>query len=203
MTTRVQVVDNSSASTASLATTIAMPQGYGTLLALYATNGANATGVTGGGATWVDSGVGVGVTDSLGLWIGRVDGSPTTSVTVNFGGLQRVVTKVIEYSGRLYLDKKATASATSTTIATGSISPTYSGLVLALGVVFNAISAGPTGGFTDLTTVVSGTLSMGVGELWIVGPGSASTTWTCTSSGWDADIVALTVPGERGSRTQG
>lgn len=193
-TSQVQQQNGSSASSASLVVILGtLPTTGNTLIVVVGGNGGFLTGVSGGGvASWAHA-VRAGSSDDCELWWGLVGASPSTAITITPPSAERIVAKVMEYNGALTPDQSHTASGTSVSIDPGSITPTQPNeLVIALGVAFQTISAGPTGGFHDEGTVASATFSMGVATLQ-QGPAlAADTAWTIPSSGWDAGIVSFT-----------
>lgn len=195
VTSRIQKKDASLASAASMPITLdALPSSGNTLLVAVGGNGGFLSGVSGGGViSWAHS-VRTGTFDDCELWYGVVGPTPSANVLITPPSAERIVSKTEEWFGQLTPDQSHSATATSTTIDPGSITPTTNGqLVMAVGVAFQTISAGPTNGFTDEGTVASASFSMGVASLLQTSAAAADTAWTIPSSGWDAGITSFKV----------
>lgn len=193
-TERLQKKDASSASSAALAVVLdTVPRAGNTLILWGGATGSTTTPTGGGVTTWLVI-KSFGVSSAADLWYGIVDTTPSATITYNLSAAARCTAKVEEWSGRLKLDTAINASATSTTIDPGTITTNQGEtLYVALGVIFNTISTGPTDGFTDETTVVSASFSMGAGTKFQDVRGTAHPTWTCTSSAWEAAVASMMV----------
>ena len=192
-TSLIQKKDGSSTSATALVVTLdALPQSGNTLVVAVVNNGGYVTSITGGGVTWGAAVVRSGSHVPAEIWAGVVTGTPAAAITINVP-VGAIAAKVMEWSGGLATDVTALATNISTTIDPSAITPTANNtLVVAVGGTGAAISAGPTGGFTDQTTVTPGSLVwMGVGSLLQGTAAPADTTWTIASTGWDAVIASF------------
>lgn len=197
-TSLIQKVDTSSAAAASLVPTLAnLPQNGNSLIVMTGGNVGVST-ITGGGVPASGPGSWAVVSFSgshspTEVWLGLVTGTPAAAVTVTFTGSGAVNAKLEEWSGLLTKDQvSATPGGPSTTITTGTITPTSGGqLIIATGSIDTAISAGPTGGFSQEGTLTAGAQRVGVGSLLQGAPAAINTTWTVGSDGWDSVIASF------------
>lgn len=142
------------------------------------------TGIAQTGVTWTKQTTHTQVNQRLEQWLGIVtSGSAGTSITVNFSGTTAGNNwlAVREWPNKLIKDVTGSNSSTSTAPATGTITPTAArNALIVADMAQGATTAGPTNGFTALTTPGSNRFSAYL--LVTTTSGTYSTDWTLSSS---------------------
>lgn len=192
--TKVQEVTHGQAAGATNTLTIAAPDAGSLLVVVIGTLDQRVTGITGGGVTWAEAVHDFNAKDAE-IWYGFDSSGSGTSIVVTMAGSTDSAASFTEWSGidtASPLDQTNHATATSTTPATGSVTPTSDNQLLIA--MFNSVqnpSAGPTGGFTPLTQIIQGTQHVSSAYLIQTSATLASPSWTTTSAPWDACIATF------------
>jgi site-specific recombinase XerD len=157
------------------------------------------------GVTWTSAASG-GSSFSDIIYYGVVGSSPGNVITITqTSGRGSGVAE--EWSGLKSSSPLDTALGdtvgTSTTISSGSVTPTQNGdVVFALGAIFTSITGGPTNGYTsDVNSpYANAALNLTVAYQIQNTAAATSTTWTAgSSSSWDADIASFKAAGYLGN----
>lgn len=166
-----------------------------------ANNNANGviTGVTQANVTWTLA-VHSLTNMPVGIWYGVAGASAGTSVTVQLAGNLTTTWRanVSEWSGTASSSVNGptnSSSGNSTTADAGSVTPVASRnvLVIALKEATGAVSAGPSNGFTALST--SGGSNWSAAYLVVATANTSyNTAWTVSSGTWEADIASFYAP---------
>lgn len=152
----------------------------------------------GGVTTWsLAKALNSGTTRRCEIWYGVVDTTPTTTITANHSksSSQRDL-YCVEWSGQAavtILGTTNSATAASTTMSSGTcVTTNAASLVIAAALCNTAISAGPTGGFTDFTLPASALIGRAAYKVETALE-TAEDTYTITSDTW-VGVIAEFLP---------
>lgn len=196
MATRIQGSTGSVAAGTSYTITLSSTPTSGNLIVLGSGNNQGTlSGVSQTGVTWASASV-PAFNFGTDIWVGYVGPGAGTVITVTLPASGRGVGVADEWSGlltSLAIDQVNGTHGTSTTLSSGSVTPTQDNeLVMVLGVTFTTITGGPTGGFTnDLSPATSASFNIALAYLVQGTAGAAVATWALASNPWDGAIISL------------